>query len=68
MSQTVESLSNLLMNITENEGENLLADDISTITSTLERNFTIPNDKVHHHAGMHSLISYLHVSVHVWLG
>ena len=35
------------MNITENEGENLLADVISTITSTLERslgNEVVQND------------------------
>lgn len=39
-SQTVENLSNPYMTITENEGESLLAEDISTITSTLERSLT----------------------------
>ena len=37
--ESEENLSGVhnAMNITENEGENLLADVISTITSTLER-------------------------------
>ena len=36
------------MNIVENVEENLLADDISTITSTLERSLTSEVDKVNH--------------------
>ena len=39
------------MNITEDVEENLLADDISTIISTLERslnNEVVQNDKVNH--------------------
>ena len=39
-SQTVENWSNLHMNITENGGDNLLADDIATIVSTLERSLS----------------------------
>ena len=57
----MENLSKLLVNITKNQWENLLANDISNITSTIEKHLTngaVQNDKV---------TCYWFTSMHAWL-